>query len=79
MAWYEFVLSGGKLYEQTRTSIWGGGLREAGMSIARTADLAGCSIAQVKRVTALPRAKLTTRLDDQASNQAGGVTTDVPS
>jgi DNA invertase Pin-like site-specific DNA recombinase len=27
-------------------------LREAGMSIARTAELAGCSIAQVKRVTA---------------------------
>lgn len=33
------------------------GLREAGMSIARTAELAGCSIAQVKRVTALHRAK----------------------
>ncbi len=31
-------------------------LREAGMSIARTADLAGCSIAQVKRVTAIHRA-----------------------
>lgn len=31
-------------------------LREAGMSIARTADLAGCSPAQVKRVTALHRA-----------------------
>ncbi|WP_443025008.1 recombinase family protein [Sphingomonas sp. Leaf4] len=33
-------------------------LREAGMSIARTAELAACSIAQVKRVTALHRAKL---------------------
>ena len=32
-------------------------LREAGMSIARTAALAGCSIAQVKRVTALHRAR----------------------
>ena len=32
-------------------------LREAGMSIARTAELAGCSVAQVKRVTALHRAK----------------------
>lgn len=32
-------------------------LREAGMSIARTAELAGCSIAQVKRVTALHRGK----------------------
>ena len=30
--------------------------REAGMSIAKTAALAGCSIAQVKRVTALHRA-----------------------
>nr|WP_231639622.1 hypothetical protein [Sphingomonas profundi] len=27
------------------------------MSIARTAELAGCSIAQVKRVTAIHRAK----------------------
>lgn len=33
------------------------GLREAGMSIVRTAELAGCSIAQVKRVAALHRAK----------------------
>lgn len=33
------------------------GLREAGMSISRTAELAGCSVAQVKRVTALYRAK----------------------
>ncbi len=32
-------------------------LREAGMSIARTAELAGCSVAQVKRITALHRAK----------------------
>ncbi|KQU46021.1 resolvase [Sphingomonas sp. Leaf339] len=32
-------------------------LREAGISIARTAELAACSIAQVKRVTALHRAK----------------------
>jgi DNA invertase Pin-like site-specific DNA recombinase len=31
------------------------GLRESGMSISRTAELAGCSIAQVKRVTALQR------------------------
>lgn len=30
-------------------------LREAGMSIARTAELAGCSVAQVKRVTARHR------------------------
>lgn len=30
-------------------------LREAGLSIARTAELAGCSIAQVKRVTAQHR------------------------
>lgn len=34
------------------------GLRHAGMSIARTAELAGCSIAQVKRVTALHRGTL---------------------
>lgn len=33
-------------------------LREAGMSIARTAELAECSIAQVKRVTALHRGKM---------------------
>lgn len=32
-------------------------LRDAGMSITRTAELAGCSIAQAKRVTALHRAK----------------------
>ena len=32
-------------------------LREAGMSIAKTAELAACSPAQVKRVTALHRAK----------------------
>lgn len=30
-------------------------LRESGMSIARTAELAGCSVAQVKRVTAIYR------------------------
>ena len=30
-------------------------LRDAGMSIAKTAELAGCSIAQVKKVTALHR------------------------
>ncbi len=35
------------------------GLREAGLSIARTAELAGCSLAQVKRVTKLHRAKAT--------------------
>src|SRR5436305_631656 len=35
-------------------------LRDAGMSIARTAELAGCSVAQVKRVTALYRAKVRT-------------------
>lgn len=40
------------------------GLRAAGMSIARTAELAGCSIAQVKRVTALHRAKAKTRSID---------------
>ena len=34
------------------------GLRDAGMSIAKTAELAGCSIAQVKRVTALHRRNL---------------------
>ncbi len=33
------------------------GLREAGMSIAKTAELAGCSVAQVKRVTAAHRAR----------------------
>lgn len=33
------------------------GLREAGMSIAKTAELAGCSIAHVKRVTALHRSR----------------------
>lgn len=33
------------------------GMREAGMSIAKTAELSGCSIAQVKRVTAVYRAK----------------------
>ncbi len=32
-------------------------LREAGMSISKTAELAGCSIAHVKRVTAIQRAK----------------------
>jgi DNA invertase Pin-like site-specific DNA recombinase len=32
-------------------------LREAGMSISRTAELAGCSLAQVKRVTAHHRSK----------------------
>jgi DNA invertase Pin-like site-specific DNA recombinase len=32
------------------------GLRDAGMSIAKTAELANCSIAQVKRVTAIARA-----------------------
>jgi DNA invertase Pin-like site-specific DNA recombinase len=32
------------------------GPRDAGMSIAKTAELAGCSIAQVKRVTAIARA-----------------------
>jgi DNA invertase Pin-like site-specific DNA recombinase len=54
------------------------GLREAGMSIARTADLAGCSIAQVKRVTALHRAKLAARTDHETSDQAETVATDVP-
>jgi DNA invertase Pin-like site-specific DNA recombinase len=33
------------------------GLRDAGMSIVRPSELAGCSIAQVKRMTALHRAK----------------------
>jgi DNA invertase Pin-like site-specific DNA recombinase len=36
------------------------GLRETGMSISRTAKLARCSIAQVKRVTALQRLKAVT-------------------
>jgi DNA invertase Pin-like site-specific DNA recombinase len=36
------------------------GLRETGMSISRTAELAGCSIAQVKRVTALQSSKVVT-------------------
>jgi len=40
------------------------GLREAGMSIARTAELAGCSLAQVKRVTALHRAQTTPTATD---------------
>lgn len=35
-------------------------LRDAGMSIAKTAELAGCSIAQVKKVTASHRAKAQT-------------------
>jgi DNA invertase Pin-like site-specific DNA recombinase len=33
------------------------GLRAAGMSIAKTAELAGCRVAHVKRVTALHRAR----------------------
>jgi hypothetical protein len=33
------------------------GLRDAGTSLGRTAELTGCSIAQVKRVTALHSAK----------------------
>lgn len=45
------------------------GLREAGMSIARTAELAGCSIAQVKRVTALHRAK---SVSDRREEPAAG-------
>ncbi|WP_085809138.1 recombinase family protein [Sphingomonas sp. TZW2008] len=36
------------------------GMRQAGMSIAKTAELAGCSVAQVKRVTAMHRAKAAT-------------------
>lgn len=39
-------------------------LRDAGMSIARTAELAGCSVAQVKRVTAKHRRSV-------AGNDAG--------
>ena len=39
-------------------------LREAGMSIARTAELAGCSVAQVKRVTALHRARVGTGTEE---------------
>ena len=54
------------------------GLREAGMSIAKTADLAGCSIAQVKRVTALHRAKLATQSDHQTLDQAEAVVIAVP-
>jgi DNA invertase Pin-like site-specific DNA recombinase len=46
-------------------------LRDAGMSIARTAELAGCSIAQVKRVTALRRATATTRLAAREATRDG--------
>ncbi len=53
------------------------GLREAGMSIVRTAELAGCSIAQVKRVTALHRAK--TVLPSTATATATGAGIPVPS
>lgn len=42
-------------------------LREAGMSIARTAELAGCSIAQAKRVRAAHRAK-SVAVDFEASS-----------
>ena len=51
------------------------GLREAGMSIVMTVELAGCSIAQVKRVPALHRVKtgvpLTTWVssDDEISSK----------
>lgn len=44
------------------------GLREAGMSIARTAELAGCSIAHVKRITALHRAKSKAAADTPAED-----------
>ncbi len=49
------------------------GLREAGLSIARTAELAGCSLAQVKRVTALHRAKASSTAPGgvQADGEAG--------
>lgn len=39
-------------------------LRETGLSIAKTAELAGCSIAQVKRVTAVHRTKGNTALTE---------------
>jgi hypothetical protein len=54
------------------------GLREAGMSIARTAELAGCSIAQVKRVTALHRAKLVAQSDNQTSAQVKAAARNIP-
>jgi len=47
------------------------GLRDAGMSIVRTAELAGCSIAQVKRVTALHRAKAGVSLTKGVSSKDG--------
>ncbi len=46
-------------------------LRDAGMSIVRTAELAECSIAQVKRVTALHRAKAGVSLTKGVSSEDG--------
>ena len=46
-------------------------LRETGMSIARTAELTGCSIAQVKRVTALHRARSADRIANEDTPAAG--------
>jgi len=46
-------------------------LRDAGMSIVRTAELAECSIAQVKRVTALHRAKAGVSLTMGVSSEDG--------
>ena len=52
---------------------------ETGMSIARTAELAGCSIAQVKRVTALHRAKASSVTNGNAALAAPQVATSVAS
>ena len=51
-------------------------LREAGMSITRTAELAGCSVAQVKRVTALARGRVQGRGGSVDQAQAAGDVTD---
>ncbi|WP_229664694.1 recombinase family protein [Sphingomonas metalli] len=47
-------------------------LREAGMSIAKTAELAGCSIAQVKRVTAQHRSRNSAQADVQQPGDQNG-------
>lgn len=46
------------------------GLREVGMSIAKTAELAGCSIAHVKRVTAIHRARLAPPSSESADDSS---------
>jgi hypothetical protein len=55
------------------------GLRETGMSIARTAELAGCSIAQVKRATALHRTKAGSVINGNRALAAPQVSTSVAS